>query len=1035
MWKVAKILILILFISCGRLPSSNSDIAFAAYIARLKSIVSFSSTSEANPTPNTPSNPTTPPVVGSTPKIISLDFVAKESLAPVIISKTQTLGVTFDTEMEPVGCNVNVNGIPILGTATASTDKLTLSFKPNTSWGISQTGLSLELSTNCKSTLGAPYVSSTIVTVYILDSLIYVDSIAGNDGNPGTMQSPMQSLSVAVNAASTACGGTLVCGVLMKGGIYQITTSVIVPSNISIYGGFNPTDWRIRRADKTTLAPYDTIINDTSTGVTGTVSNPYGTIKFSSNTGTNVLDGIIINEAVSATPGNYISPIAISNAQSGAIIYIRNTIAKDTSASPNVISSGLMSYNNGGSIYISNSQALASTVVTSPSERHGIYYNSSAVGSTLSINTADINAGYSTVNSSGILTTVGTNGTLTLTNNTITGATCNACDSIGVTANFATVNGMTISQNTINAGSGSNSYGINITNGNGLTVNNNVITTSSGTSGSSGIVTGAAVSNPTFSNNTITSGLSNGAGGSTAILLLNSTGTHTLTANTLTAGQCTLVSCKSVGIQITNATSMNASNNIITGGACAGNTCSSAGVHITGNTTSHTLTGNTITSGTCNTSSCITAGIFDNGQANLSLTNSNISSGTCTGSNCDTRGYYLSHAYSSLSNVVTFSNNTITSGNCTGGSCKAFGFSTTNSSAASITYNFTGNTISSGNANLQASGINVAFNNATMAMTNNTITSGTAPTTWGINNAFSTGTTLTGNTISVGSCTGGCTQIGLRQAANASLTMTGNTIDSGTSSGSTTTRIAFSLDLWSGSSSIQRNTFLNSTGLGNLTTVNIPSANTAALKFCSNVLIGGGRTDVGAATTLSIAKLTNVSFLGNTIIGASVSSGTTSVVSFTDNTASSHTNLKLDQNIISGYSAGMSANTICVNESSSNITYSSLQLNNVDNCSSGSGALYNDFGSVKTMICAGNFNSAGCTATLAGITTVANNSNLAPVFVNSSTNDFHLNPSTPIGISQGVTAPDITVFNTACGNSFDRDGNTRVAGNPMGAYK
>jgi hypothetical protein len=60
--------------------------------------------------------------------------------------------------------------------------------------------------------------------------------------------------------------------------------------------------------------------------------------------------------------------------------------------------------------------------------------------------------------------------------------------------------------------------------------------------------------------------------------------------------------------------------------------------------------------------------------------------------------------------------------------------------------------------------------------------------------------------------------------------------------------------------------------------------------------------------------------------------------------------------------------------------------------------------------------------------------------VNFAGNDFHLDAATPAGILNGLvenTAPSdhITKFNTACGNSLDRDGNTRVSGTAIGAYK
>ncbi len=349
--------------------------------------------------------------------------------------------------------------------------------------------------------------------------------------------------------------------------------------------------------------------------------------------------------------------------------------------------------------------------------------------------------------------------------------------------------------------------------------------------------------------------------------------------------------------------------------------------------------------------------------------------------------------------------------------------------SASITYNFTGNTILSGDATSQSAGINVAFNNSTLTFTNNTISSGTAPITWGLNNAFSSGTTYTNNTISVGSCAGACAQIGLRHAANSGLTMTGNTVNSGVAGVSSTSRTALSLENYSGgASSVQRNTFLNQSGVGTPTAVDIPNANSNQLKFCSNVLIGGARTNAGNAITLRMAQMNagaGTKFNGNTIIGASVTGGIVYPVNFITNAG--YTNFSLDQNIIAGNPVS-SASTTCIKESGA-VTYATLALNNLSDCST----LYDENGIIRNSFCGGNFGN-GCGSLLANPTGL-NNTILSPTFVNFAGNDFHLDPATPVGITQGMTSGDLTVFNTACGNSLDRDGNTRIANSSIGAYK
>lgn len=957
--RVKIIYILLSFIfSCERVSLANTDLSFLTYLVR-------SSLNNLNVASN----------LTGIPKVVSTDFTVNTSLAPVVISKSQILGVTFDIPMSITGCTITINGSPITTSVTASSDKKTLLFKPTTAWIVNlYVPQSLEISSDCKSENGTAYIPGTGVSVYVADSLLYVDSAAGNDSNPGTMQSPMKSLQAAVSSILPNCSAATSCALAIKGGNYTISSSLVISTSFSLFGGFDPADWKNRRADKTSLSPYDTIITDTSTGVTGTGPDPYSSIKFINHTGTkekSIIDGVIVNGPVSANAGSYVAPIGIVNLQAGAGVTIRNSVTNDLSSTLSVTSVGFVSSNNAGSINLINNRFNASLVAGGSSTTHGIVYNGSTSTGEIIVTNCDIDAGISTTNSSGFFPSNTVSGTVTLSKNIITARSCPACNSIGVTANFATPNGFSILENTINTGSGSNSFGISFTGGSGLTVSNNIIN----------------------------------------------------------SGTCVASNCSSAGIQeVSPASNSSISNNTITGGNCTGSPCNSAGLYLAA-PGSHTYSGNTITSGHCNTGSCVTTGIFDNTQATLTFNNNVISSGTCNGNSCDARGYYLSHAFNSLSSTVTFSNNTISSGTCSGTSCKAFGFSTTNSMGASITYNFTGNTISSGDATLQAAGINVAFNNATITLTNNTISSGSAPTTWGINNAFSAGSTYTNNTISVGSCTGACTQIAIRQAANAGISMTGNTVNSGVAGASVTGRTALSLENWSGgASSLQRNTFLNQSGFGTPVAVDIPNPNSNQLKFCSNVLIGGGRTNAGNATTLRMAQMNSgagTKFYGNTIIGASVTAGTVVPVNFITNAG--YTNFSLDHNIIVG-NPSSAASTTCIIESGA-VTYATLVLNTLFHCST----LYNENGINRNSFCSGNFGN-GCGSLLANPTGV-NNLNTAPVFVNFAGNDFHLDPAAPTSITQGLTSGDLTVFASSCGNSLDRDGNTRVANSSIGAYK
>lgn len=1003
--RVSIILILLTGIfSCDNISSTNSNLAFVTYISRLTSLVRSNSTTASS----------------AIPKIISTDFISNSTLAPVVISKIQTLGVTFDTTMSITGCNIKVNGVIISGTTTASDDKLTLSFKPATSWGVDVlTGLNLDLSSECKSEGGVSYVPGTGINVYIADSLIYVDSIAGNDSNTGTMSSPIKTLPTAITSISSTCTGTLACAIALKGGNYSIAASIVIPANLSIFGGFDPSDWTKRRADKTNLSPYDTIITDTSTGVTGTGPDPYSSIKYSNYAGTkekSILDGIIVNGPISANAGSYVSPIGIVNLQSGAGVTIRNTVTNDLSSTLSVTSVGFVSANSAGTINLTNNKFNASLVAGGSSTTHGIVYNSSTSTSAISISNCDIDAGISSTNSMGFNMTSTNNGTISINKNTITARNCSSCDSTGVTASFATANGMSISENTITTGTGINSFGINFSNGSGLTVSKNTITTNTGINSSKGITTNGTSLNLT--DNIINAGIG-GIAGSVGVIL-NSGGSHTISGNTINSSNCNVASCQTGGINLLTSATLSVSNNTIISGTCSTTTCTSVGIHITGTPSTSTIANNTITAGGAVSQSY---GIFLNSAGTKTITGNTITSGTSSGSS----SYGVEHI--TTASTIMLNSNVITSGAGT----NSIGFDT--SGASSSTFNISGNTITGGTATSTSSGLSFTSNSSTFNIDNNIITGGSAGTlSFGLDHAFGQFHTTTNNTITAGSCTGGgCTQRAYRQAANNStLTITGNILNGGVAASTTSTRIALDLLDWpSGAANIQRNTFLNQTGVGTPTTVQIASQS-KSINFCSNVLIGGGTSSAVNASTLKINSnaVGNAHFVGNTIIGADVPAGSFAYpVELA--TAGTSTFLKLDQNIISGHPNSITRTT-CIRESGNNATYATLVLNNVDNCGT---SLYDNFGPISTSISGGNFATPSV-----GSPTGMLNMNSVPVFINFAGNDFHLDASTPAGILNGLTessAPNdhITKFNAACGNILDRNGNTRTSGTAIGAYK
>ncbi|HNI24995.1 MAG TPA: hypothetical protein PLJ29_01465, partial [Leptospiraceae bacterium] len=186
----------------------------------------------------------------------------------------------MDKEMS-TNCQISINSIVQTADVSLSPEKKEIFFTPSSAgWPVNLDTLSYLNLVNCKDAAGVSVVvQEKGAPVFIADGIIYLDGTNGLDTYTGlTTGDPLLTLSAALAAVTSKCTGA--CAVLMKGGVYPILASVNMPTNVSLFGGYDPSDWKKRRADKTLLSPFDTIIDDLSVNVTGTGVSPYSSIKF-----------------------------------------------------------------------------------------------------------------------------------------------------------------------------------------------------------------------------------------------------------------------------------------------------------------------------------------------------------------------------------------------------------------------------------------------------------------------------------------------------------------------------------------------------------------------------------------------------------------------------------------------------------------------------------------------------------------------------------------------------------------------------------
>jgi hypothetical protein len=165
---------------------------------------------------------------------------------------------------------------------TNPSDTLTVSAR--TAWSV---GSGKVLVVNCKDLQG--YDSSSLVLTYgVLDGVVYVRALDGDDNNPGTPDLPKKTITTAIALAAKYYS---TAEVHVAEGVYNVSyaagTHVVMAQGISLYGGYDPANWSNRN-----YALFVSKIKDISTTPS---SQKYRAVDCGTNlTSSTLLDGFTI---------------------------------------------------------------------------------------------------------------------------------------------------------------------------------------------------------------------------------------------------------------------------------------------------------------------------------------------------------------------------------------------------------------------------------------------------------------------------------------------------------------------------------------------------------------------------------------------------------------------------------------------------------------------------------------------------------------------------------------------------------------------
>ncbi len=171
-----------------------------------------------------------------TPKTV-LSFPSGSGVAP-----TTPIVVSFSATIDTSTLAVGGSMAPESDGGTWSVTTLpndTLTFRPKTSWS---TGSGKTLTVDCAN--GEGYAVKQVALTYgVLDGVVYVHGTNGNDDNPGTIDLPKKTIQKAIDTAGAVYSSA---AVHVAAGTYQPSSVIILKDGISLYGGYDATDWTKR---------------------------------------------------------------------------------------------------------------------------------------------------------------------------------------------------------------------------------------------------------------------------------------------------------------------------------------------------------------------------------------------------------------------------------------------------------------------------------------------------------------------------------------------------------------------------------------------------------------------------------------------------------------------------------------------------------------------------------------------------------------------------------------------------------------------
>lgn len=434
-------------------------------------------------------------------------------------------------------------------------------------------------------------LQSTASVINVLQTgVYYVNGSSSTSVQSGNRSTPYKLIQDAISAASAYRNSNPSSFATVRVAAGTYTENIVLKPGISLYGGYNATDWSRNVGTNTT-----TITAQLSIAVY------VGSDIDSASTANTVMDGFTINGGSSASFQNF--GVYFSG---GSPTISNNTISGGSSTGNKTC---------GVAIYSGSNPVLTANSISGGSGTFA--YGVQLVAATYTLANQTISSGSGTGGNAAYAVEVsGTSGTTTVSGNTIN---INATTSPGYGISAVGTGAVTLTNNTINGGSATaNQYGVLAgPTGGSLSISNNTITLSTASAQNYGIQSSGNFA-VTVQGNTISAKGTNITYG----IYTSSTTAWTISGNNIHGG----TGSNPIGIALLSSSSTVVKNNIISGGNGGGPYglfCSSCGAA--------KVVNNTINAGTL-TSAGTAYAILINGSNTMSITNNIVYSTSSIGS-------------------------------------------------------------------------------------------------------------------------------------------------------------------------------------------------------------------------------------------------------------------------------------------------------------------------------------------------------------------------------------------------------------------